>query len=296
MICFVLLAPASNAGIIPQKLLQKKQVNQINHFFKQQETSGTEYWAVLFAVGEYYQNPDYDRPSMLEAVNDLYDILLDSPQWQPDHIRVTTRSQATGQNLIRDLLWLIQNDDTDDMTLVYITTHGAPLRNKNGYPVDLPPKDENDGADEMLVMYHGFARWYAFIWDDLLNFFLSLLQSKGVCLIIDSCYSGGFNDPPYTGTQTGFTAETFTNELAGELSTQNRVVLMSCTENEVSYGSDFTFLLTDGFWGFADIFGNGDGINSAEEAFAYAEFWLELFGQQHPTMLDLYPGEFPVTY
>jgi len=46
----------------------------------------------------------------------------------------------------------------------------------------------------------------------------------------------------------------------------------------------------------ADILGNGDGINSAEEAFDYADFILQLFGDQDPTILDLYPGEYPVTY
>ena len=56
-----------------------------------------------------------------------------------------------------------------------------------------------------------------------------------------------------------------------------------------------------GFAGLADLFGNLDGTNSAEEAFNYARFWIELFHSFHPTMRDLYPlndplsGEFPVT-
>ena len=52
--------------------------------------------------------------------------------------------------------------------------------------------------------------------------------------------------------------------------------------------------LINGFWGQADNFGNMDGINSAEEAFNYTE--SNIWDEQHPTILDLYPGEFPVTY
>jgi len=265
-----------------------------------QGTAATEYWAVLFAVGIYRDDPDKNRPSMLQAVNNLYDVLIDSPQWQPDHIHMITGSDATGKNLIKELLWLIRSVDKNDMALVYITTHGSPLLDVNGHPVDLPPKDETDGADEILVMYDGFANPYAFIWDDLLNFLLSLLQSKGVgvCLIVDSCFSGGFNDAPFKATMTeNYTTESFTKGLTEDVAAKGRVVLMSCEEDTYSYGSGFSNYLIDGFWGAADrsVFGNRDGTNSAEEAFYYAQPWVDSTGYQHPTILDLYPGEFPVT-
>ena len=298
IICILLIvSPVCNAGLNTKRVMMGNNNIEAEELTVGQEAAGTEYWALLFAVGVYKNNPGQNRPSMLEAVDDLYDVLLDSPQWQADHIHKVTASQATGRRLIQELIWLIQNEDSDDMSLIYLTTHGGPLKNPGGYPIDLPPKDESDGADEVLVMYEGFDKWYAFIWDDLLNFFLSLLQSKGVCLIVDSCFSGGFNDNPmFAGTMLEeYTVESFTHDFAEELATQGRVVLMSCRENEISYGSDFSNLLIDGFAGWADFFGNGDGINSAEESFNYAEFWLSLLGQQHPTILDLYSGEFPVT-
>jgi hypothetical protein len=292
----LLLTPICNAGLQRSNILNERIIASSIKTNDCKTEDGTEYWALIFAVGVYKNHPDQDRPSMLEAADDLYDVLVDSPEWQPDHIHKVTGSQATGQNLIQELIWLIQSDDTDDMSLIYITTHGSPLKDANGLPIDLPPKDESDGADEILVMYAGFDTWHAFIWDDLLNFFISLLESKGVCLIVDSCFSGGFNDHPFEGLITGYTAESFTKGIAEEIATQGRIVLMSCEEDEVSYGSQFSGLLIDGFWGLADLFGNGDGINSAEESFAYAKFWLDLMGQQHPTMVDLNPEEeFPVT-
>ncbi len=258
----------------------------------------TEYWALIFAVGIYYNNPWQNRPSMLEVADDLYEVLIDSPNWKTDHIRKITGAEATGQRLIRELLWLIQSADSDDMVFIYITTHGSPLKNINGMPIDLPPKDEADGADEILAMYKGFDKWYAIIWDDLLNFFLSLLKSEGVCLVIDSCYAGGFNDDPmFAGTTLeDYSIESFTQGFVEDLSAQGRVVLMSCEEDELSYGSFFSNYLIDGLGGLADYWGNKDGINSAEEAFDYAKYWVNLMCSFNPTIHDLYPGEYTVTY
>ena len=301
IICTALIvSPAYSTGLNAKGQLNRNNNLNLPKVNDIQINAGTEYWALLFAVGIYRNNPNQNRPSMLEAVDNLYDVLIDSPQWQPDHIHVVKGSQATGQNLIKELLWLIQSEDSDDMSLIYITTHGSPLLAENGYPIDIPPKDEADGADEILVMYDGFDNPYAFIWDDLLNFFLSLLQSQGVCLIVDSCFSGGFNDTPFKGnTIEDYTLESFSEGLAEEIATQGRVVLMSCEEDTYSYGSYFSNYLIDGFEGSADhsTFGNGDGINSAEESFYYAQRLVDLYGyaNQHPTILDLYPGEFPIT-
>ena len=297
LICIALLiTPVCNAGLSAKEIIKKN--NRINIFQEDDKPSsaGTEYWALIFAVGIYKNKPDADRPSMLEAADDLYDVLLNSPEWQPDHIHIVKGEQATGKTLVQQLRWLIQNVDEDDRVLVYLTTHGSPLKNANGYPLDLPPKDESDGADEILLMYEGFDKWYAFIWDDLLNFLLSLIKGDGLCLIVDSCFSGGFNDQPFGSYGLPeYSAKDFAEGFADDLSTQGRVVLMSCQENQVSYGSDFSNYLIDGFAGWADFFGNGDGINSAEESFDYAKFWVELMGNQNPTILDLYQGEFPVT-
>ncbi len=273
-----------------------------------QGTSQSNYWALLFAVGVYLNAPDQNRPSMLEACDNLTACLLDSPQyWNEENIRVVKGSDATLQNLIKGLLWLRKNSQSEDHVVVYITTHGNHLYSPfNGQPWDLPPKDEADGSDEVLIMYNGFDKWYGFITDDLLNFFLSMIRCQGLCLIVDSCYSGGFNDPPMFGTtrqnrQVSYTAESYSEGFVQSVAGQGRVVLMSSQENQVSFGSFFSEFLISGFEGRADSNGNNDGINSAEEAFSYAKPWVELIvffwtgHQQTPTISDLYPGEFPVT-
>lgn len=279
----------------------------LHNFFSENED--TEYWALLVGVGIYYRNPNMNRYFMLKAIDNLYNSLLDSPNWKADHIHILKGSQATIFNLIRELIWLIRNEDKDDYSLVYITTHGGPLT-RNGLPWDIPPKDESDGVDEVLTMYYGFER-FDHITDDMLKFFFKFLQSKGLCVIIDSCYSGGFNDTvknfnplKFNKQKLGnkisivknFEPTKYTQGMVDELAAQGRLILMSCEENEECYGSDFSDLLINGFWGWADYWGNKDGINSAEESFDYAKFWVEKWCDFTPTILDLYPGEYPVTY
>jgi hypothetical protein len=255
---------------------------------------GTQYWALLIAVGVYADNPDRNFPSMLEGVDDLYNILLTSSCWSPDHIKIIKGKDATVVNIIQGFRWLDRMDDSDDISLIYITTHGGQL------PYDIPPRDEGDGYDEILASYWDFAYPSTFISDDEINFLLNRLDSKGVCLIVDSCYAGGFNDTPtWTNDYRGIPSskeldltppsawmEGFAEDVRGN----GRVVLMSSRENEESYeDSYFTPFLSDGLRGYAD--NNTDGNVSAEELFSYVK--TRIF-YQHPTIYDDFPGELPL--
>jgi hypothetical protein len=273
---------------------------------KYDTSQGTEYWALLVGVGVYYNHPEQNRPSMLESVDNLYQVLSAAPNWESDHIHRLKGSQATVQNLFKELLWLINSEGDGDMSLIYITTHGTSLK-YNGQPLDIPPKDESDGSDESLAMYYGFDRWYSFITDDILNFFLSLLESKGVCVIIDSCHSGGFNDQPFFKPRNinneksyEFDSTTFKKGFVEDIGARDRIVLMSTEEDLLSYGNVFISSIISGLdLNIADIYyGNHDGINSAEESFRLADDWVnDIMGnKQDPTILDLYPGEFPLAY
>ena len=270
--------------------------NKISKDYYEKKIESTEYWALIFAVGIYKNHPNQNRLSMLEAADDLYNSLLTHSNWNEENIHIVKGEQATGANLIRELMWLIENEDNNDYSLIYLTTHGSPLKDQNGDIIDIPPKDEADGSDEILIMYDGFENWYSFIWDDILNFFLGMLQSKGICLIVDSCYSGGFNDAYIADSMEDINYKSFNEEFGNELISQNRVILMSSEESTVSYGSYFSFHLIDGINGIADNFGNNDGINSAEESFNYAQNKIDLLGWQHPTILDKFPGEFPISF
>jgi hypothetical protein len=254
----------------------------------------TEYWALLVGAGVYAENPMEDRPDMILEVNDFYAQLLQSDWWPADHIKVLTGEEATVVNIIAGLRWLDRMEDSNDISLVYLSTHGFPL----GF--DIPPKDEADGTDEALVTYWGFTYPSLVIWDDELNVLLNRLESKGVCLIVDSCYAGGFNDPsnwnitdiPTDSQQqmASYAAEEWGKGFGEDVRGQKRVVLMGSCEDEEAVSGGFGPYLVDGLRGYADS--NDDGIISAEEVFFYAE--PRSFQMQHPTLYDGYDGELPI--
>jgi hypothetical protein len=204
-------------------------------------------------------------------------------------------------------------DDEDDICLFYIATHGGP-------GPDYFPKDEADGMDEWLTTYSTYE-WYIpqlggaiqlpylhRIGDDQINYMLSLLDAKGVCAIIDACYSGGFNDPPYDSILGGFnqgqkyqhvSSDDFLRGFSEEIAGSGRVVIMSTKEDEITLTWLFAHYLMEGFQGFANI--DPDGMISAEEAFEYAtprttEWLYRKYGELYePQILDDYEGNLMLT-
>lgn len=240
------------------------------HDSKTSTANDTQYWALLVGIGTYADNPEQDRPDMILEVNDFRNLLLQTPWWSADHIKMLTAENATIHNILAGLRWLKKVAGSNDIVVVYLSTHGFPL----GF--DIPPKDEANGSDTALVTYWGFAYKTAFLWDDEINVLLNQLNCKGVCLLVDSCYAGGFQDHW---------------KLLKNAAPQKRVILMGSCEDEVSYSGGFAPYVIDGLRGYADS--NGDGIVTAQEAFYYAR--PRSMPQQHPTMYDNYPGGLPLT-
>ena len=89
-----------------------------------------------------------------------------------------------------------------------------------------------------------------------------------------------------------YNSKTFLKGFLKDISKQNRIILMSSEEDSLSYGSIFSHHLIYGFKGQADY--NTDKIVTAEEAFNYTKNFFTYNTKQKPTILDNYPGEFPV--
>jgi 5-hydroxyisourate hydrolase-like protein (transthyretin family) len=261
--------------------------NQENRNTPSQET---EYWALLIGVGIYADDPEQNRPLMLVEVDDFYNELIKSEIWSEDHIKVIKAEDATVPNILAGFRWLDKMEDKDDISVVYLTTHGGQL----GF--DIPPFDEEDKKDEILSSYWNFAYPTQGIWDDELNILLNRLESKGVCLIIDSCYAGGFNDHwkglfPLSNKDIKTSSKEWIKNFSDEIRGQGRVILMASCEDELSYSGGFAPYLIDGLRGYADS--NSDGVVSAEEIFYYSE---PRAYRQQPTLYDGYSGDLPLVY
>jgi len=262
----------------------------LGYDFKNTEEE-TEYWALLIYMGIYAGHPDQNfPPESLEYFGKFHNKLLISEHWREENIKVIKGRRATLLNVIMGFRWLDRKEDENDFSLVYISTHGGQL------PKDKFPWDEKDGCDEVLATYLSFMFPRINIRDDLLNLLLSLLNSKGVCVVVDSCHAGGFNDTPYFKNllkNNKMNANEWVHGFAEELSESGRIVLMACREDELAWGG-FTMYLTEGLTGYADA--NEDDLVSAEEAFYYAKErydWEEY--NIHATIYDDYSGELPVT-
>jgi len=293
----IIILIVSTFSVIPIQGLDvdnKSETNVIYPKLKNQDDGETEYWALLVGVGEYAE--EWDILEMCETAYELNDALLKSPSWHEDHIKVITGKNATVLNIIKGLMWLDSMEDEDDISLVFFSTHG------NSIPKDIPPKDEADGKDEILVSYWGLAIPYANILDDTLNYFLNRLESKGTAVIIDCCHAGGFNDTPRNIKSTRLPVEypkiknnmenlEWMENFGKEISNKGRVVIMSCREDEVGYVRTFSPYLLDAFRGFGDI--NKDNIITAEEVFSYVKLRTDKH-LQNPTIYDDYDGELPL--
>ena len=154
--------------------------------------SNLDYWALIVGVGVYAKHPEQNISSHLDA-EAMYNSLISSEHWQEDHIRLITCENATKTNITKGFRWLDEMEDKDDVSVIYISTHGGQL-SLFGMPLDLPPFDETDHCDEVLATYNSFANPLTYLRDDELKFLVDKLESQGICIIIDSCYSGGFND------------------------------------------------------------------------------------------------------
>ena len=290
-----------------EKSTQEKSIDTLTE-------DGTEYWALLVGCNEFKNKPALELPGNDISAEDLRDLLLVSEHWEPDHIKVLTGKKATWFNIIMGLLWLDFMDDEDDICLFYISTHGMP-----GLGIDVWPKDEEDG-DEVLMTYDTFRTrigdWFInipllthWITDDVLNIAIDRMDAKGVCAIINACYCEyadvpdsnvfGVNKAYLRPEHNKISASQWMKEFVEDLSATNRIILMSCSLDEMSLGNVFSYSVMEGLQGFCDT--NNDTICSAEEAFTYSipraqTFLLREFNfPQTPQMYDGFPGELGLT-
>ena len=205
------------------------------------------YWAVIAGWG--------GNPHQVICVDREIRMLtraLRTHGWNDNHVYVLQNENAKKDAVIASFVWL--NDmgvDEDDVVFVFLSFHGS-------HKEDQPPFDEPNHMDGFLIPFDfEFEIEENGILDDELGAALDTVKSKNIVAVVESCHSGEMIDG--------------TEDLCGD----GRVVLTSCTEDELSYylyrrlSGLFPFYVIKGLNGQADI--NHNGWVSAEEVFQFAE-------------------------
>jgi PKD repeat protein len=256
------------------------------------------YYAVIVGIANYAQDPlQYTD----DDARDLASALLRSPAlWDAANIHLLLDDKATGANFMAALDAVSVVAEPNDVLLFFYSGHGSQAR-------DGMPFDEADGTDEALCFFD---------YDILDDWLASLLRAVPVgqlLVMVDACYSGGLirgksssDEMPHSAglgviedlVRPGVRDRKDLNE---ELP-QSIVALTASASYEYSiewpsfrHGA-FTYFLLEAMSGLADAFGNGDGLISAEECFAYLSprvisFTASVGALHHPQIFDSAPEE-----
>lgn len=212
-------------------------------------------WAVVIGISRYADpsanlyNPDRDAKEMVRALESLYG-------FAEDHIRLLTNKDATADNIVASITWLIDNENDTSIVVFFYCGHGGQVSEtetaKYGYPID----PEDDEMDEYIVTYDMYG-----IPDDYLEDKFSAIESTQFMIWFGSCHSGG---------------------MSPDLNGDGRVIVTACEEDEVAWDYLLLHNTLFGYYyidegmldGSADGWGpNGvvDEVVTVEEAFYYSQ-------------------------
>ena len=205
---------------------------------------------------------------------------------------------ATKENITGALESMAELVGPDDIFLFSWQGHGGDVEDDDGDEKIINPQDE---YDEVIYPHDTNS----FIRDDELDFYFSKINAKGMCLIFDSCHSGGLID---RGNDLGRSVKNIGEKEIGilDVNDENRVIIMSTLPNTIDrasfiFGSPLTLSLARAFNGKTKD-KDQDGFISAEEAFKFARpraiicsslFWAGFWGSYYFFWLlsgTSYPG------
>jgi hypothetical protein len=163
--------------------------------------------ALLVGVGKY-RTAGADLPGIELDIDMMQKELAPLLGFQDSTIKILRDEEASLVNVERALsTWLVDGVNPADQVLFYFSGHGTRIPDENG--------DEEDGADEVLVMHDvevtergGRKTLTNVLVDDRFKELLDKIPSRNVLVLVDACHSG-------TITKTFQTAPSFLGQNEG---------------------------------------------------------------------------------
>lgn len=245
--------------------------------------------AVLVGVPYYPGSTELLEYADNDAADLRAALLLDAAHWRAENIALLVGGASTAQAIEAAIRAMGAAAGPGDVCLFSYAGHG-------GQSPDSSPVDEADGLDEFL------STSTAWVSDDEIAEWFASFECENICLVIDSCKSGGISKSPAPGdsapedpaaglAEDVIRAMTATSgaRAVGDGPGGGPVLLAASSEAGSSYTSFalengiFTFFVAEALWQ-PETDANGDGVVSAQEVFAYAA----------PRTADYSPGQTPV--
>jgi hypothetical protein len=177
--------------------------------------------ALVVAVGDYpYVKERAENWSDLSSKNDVDLVTKMLKDQHFTNVDYLLDSSATVPNVCKAFEKLISRLQPKDVVYFHYSGHGQRIKDMDGKKfkrANILVKDEPDGFDEALVLYHAPLKWengYEYehhFADDQMKFYLDQVRKKvggqgQVVVVIDACHSGtatrGSDQPNYRGTGT----------------------------------------------------------------------------------------------
>lgn len=224
------------------------------------------YWALIIGINDYAGGTPDNVGSYQDATS-LRRTLL-SIGWRSDHIRMIVNRKATRTGIVRGLVWLASVTNKHSTVIFHYAGH------ENFFQT--PADGDNEPRDVAL-----WASDNQYLLDGDLGRLMGNVRAKRMWIQLAVCRAAGFDD-------------------AGMVA-PGRVITYSSAQEEFSYEDSLLRHSVVGYYMIekgmalraADR--NNDGDVSVEEAFAYAlppTLRRTKGYDQHPVIVDKFPGEF----
>lgn len=142
-------------------------------------------WALVVGISNF-QDPSMNLKFASKDATDFRNYLVEEAHFQPDHVKLLTDKDATRQNIVSSLgdAWLKRVANSDDLVVIYLSTHGSSAKQEAGQANFIVPYD---GNLENIVFNGIPMQW-------LTAGIKDMIHSDRIVLLLDVCHGGAVAD------------------------------------------------------------------------------------------------------
>jgi hypothetical protein len=198
-------------------------------------------------IGIDYDHYDFGAVHYADQdAGSMYRMLTQQKGFLPQNIRLLQNNQATHDNIMSALSWLVTNPGINANSEVVFFYSGHGLRNGAGAGLNIPGFPAASALVPFDFYNYDYHKGDGLIWDGDLADKLSLIHPHLMWVSIDSCFAGGFIRPGIAGPNRIVTTSSQADELSNELPSAQRGVF---TNFLVDQGIDRGLPIEQAFWG-----------------------------------------------